>query len=61
MKIRISIAALFLLGICSALSVKDTTAFAKTVSFEGGGLPTPCPPPAPGPLAGPSCVLRIQK
>jgi len=57
MKIRIALAALSLLGLCSAVSVRDTTAFAKTVSFEGGGLPTPCPPGTPRP----GCVLQIQK
>jgi len=57
MKIRIAFAALSLLGLCSAVSVRDTTAFAKTVSFEGGGLPTPCPPGYPKP----TCGLQIQK
>jgi hypothetical protein len=61
MKIRISLAVLLFLGLCSAVSVKDTAAFAGTVSFEGGGLPTPCPPPPKGPLAGPNCALQIPK
>jgi hypothetical protein len=61
MKIRISLAVLLLLALCSAISTKEMTAFAGTVSFEGGGLPTPCPPPPRLPGAGPSCVLQIQK
>jgi len=61
MKIRISLAVLLPLGLCSAISTKDPSAFSGTVSFEGGGLPTPCPPPPRLPTAGPNCVLQIQK
>ena len=61
MKIRISFVVLLFLGLCSAISTRDTTAFAGTVSFEGGGLPTPCPPPPILTTAGPNCILQIQK
>lgn len=57
MKIKISFAALLFLSLCSAVSIRDTSAFAKAASFEGGGLPTPCPPGYPTP----TCGLRIQK
>jgi hypothetical protein len=57
MKIKISLTVLLLLGLCSAVSIRDTTAFAKTASFEGGGLPTPCPPGSPQPI----CALQIRK
>lgn len=65
MKIKVCAAVLMFLGFCSAVATHDKTAFAGTVSFEGGGLPTPCPPPpilqAKG-VAGLTCVnLQIQK
>ena len=61
MKIRISLAVLLLLGLCSAVSTHDASALAKQVSFEGGGLPTPCPPPQPPSSVGPNCAFHIQK
>lgn len=65
MKIRLCVAALVFLGFCSAVATHDQTAFAGTVSFEGGGLPTPCPPPGTPIIkgsVGPHCVnLQIQK
>ncbi len=61
MKIKISLAVLLLLGLCSAVSTHDAAALSKQVSFEGGGLPTPCPPPTPPSSAGPNCALQIQK
>jgi hypothetical protein len=41
MKIRLSLAVLLFLGFCSAISTRDITAFAGTVSFEGGGFLRP--------------------
>jgi hypothetical protein len=43
MKIKISLAVLLFLGLCSAASTHDASALAKHVLFEGGGLSQPSP------------------
>ena len=60
MKIKISFAVLLFLGLCSAVSINDTTAFGKTVSFEGGGLPTPCPLGYPKPTCSSQIPVVVQ-
>jgi hypothetical protein len=42
MKIRIAVAVLGILSLCSVISAKDN----QQIAFGGGGLPTPCTPPS---------------
>jgi hypothetical protein len=49
MKIKIAVSLLALISLVSLASTKGDT-MSAAMSFEGGGLPTPCPPTKPGTL-----------
>lgn len=53
MRLRIAIATLTLLGVCSVFSMKIPASEIDDrtqILFEGGGGPTPCPPPKSCPI-----------
>jgi hypothetical protein len=53
MKLRLAVAVLALLGLCSVAAMKhvsETKPEPKLIVDGGGGLPTPCPPPTVCPM-----------